>query len=42
MDPHLMIFGVAKRAALERAAKLAPAQAPVRAVWGDLCVHWAE
>ena len=34
--------GRAARAALERAAKLAPAQAPVRAVWGDLCVHWAE
>lgn len=42
MDPHLMIFGAAKRAALERAAKLPPAQAPVRAVWGDLNVHWAE
>lgn len=42
MDPHLMIFGAAKRAALERAAKLPPAQAPVRALWGDLNVHWAE
>ena len=37
-----MIFGAAKRAALERAAKLPPAQAPVRALWGDLNVHWAE
>ena len=42
MDPHLMIFGAAKRAALERAAKLPPAQAPVRALWGDLNVQWAE
>ena len=42
MDPHLIIFGAAKRAALERAAKLPPAQAPVRALWGDLNVHWAE
>ncbi|MBV0892515.1 6-phosphogluconolactonase [Paracoccus sp. Z118] len=42
MDPHLMIFGQSKREALERAAKLTPAEAPVRVVWGDLCVHWAE
>lgn len=42
LDPHLMIFGAAKRAALDRAARLTPREAPVRAVWGDLTVHWAE
>ncbi|WP_299358240.1 6-phosphogluconolactonase [uncultured Paracoccus sp.] len=42
LDMHLMIFGAAKRAALDRAARLSPREAPVRAVWGDLIVHWAE
>jgi 6-phosphogluconolactonase len=39
---HLVILGAEKRAALERAAHLAPVEAPIRAVWTDLTVHWAE
>jgi 6-phosphogluconolactonase len=39
---HAVILGAAKRAALERAAELAPGEAPIRAVWSDLTVHWAE
>lgn len=42
LDTHLMIVGTDKRDALDRAAGLTPAEAPVRAVWGDLTVHWAE
>lgn len=39
---HVVILGAEKRAALERAAQLAPLEAPIRAVWTDLTVHWAE
>jgi 6-phosphogluconolactonase len=39
---HLLIRGAAKRAALARAADLSPIEAPIRAVWSDLTVHWAE
>ena len=39
---HVVILGAEKRAALERAAELSPIDAPIRAVWTDLTVHWAE
>jgi 6-phosphogluconolactonase len=39
---HLVILGRDKRAALEKAAQLTPTDAPIRAVWTDLTVHWAE
>jgi 6-phosphogluconolactonase len=39
---HLVIIGPEKRDALERAAHLTPIEAPIRAVWTDLTVHWAE
>lgn len=43
MSKHLVITGMAKREALERAAKLNDArQAPVSAVLKDTTVHWAE
>lgn len=41
MHTHLLITGEAKRAALDRAQHLPPAQAPVRAVLGAATVHWA-
>ena len=42
MAKHLVIFGQDKRAALERAQGLDPAEAPIRAVLDDMTVHWAE
>ena len=42
LSKHVLITGAEKRAALERAAGLDPAAAPIRAVWRDLTVHWAE
>lgn len=39
---HLLITGPEKRAALERAQTLDPIEAPVRALLGDITVHWAE
>jgi 6-phosphogluconolactonase len=42
MSKHVVITGAEKRAALERAAQLSPMEAPIRAVWSDLTVHWAE
>ena len=39
---HAVIIGAEKRAALDRAAQLTPIDAPIRAVWSDLTVHWAE
>lgn len=39
---HAVILGAEKRAALEKAAHLAPREAPIRAVWSGLTVHWAE
>ncbi|MGJ8545607.1 MAG: 6-phosphogluconolactonase [Sulfitobacter sp.] len=38
---HLVIFGDAKRAALERAQELTPQEAPIAAVLSDITVHWA-
>jgi 6-phosphogluconolactonase len=42
MSKHVVITGAEKREALERAAHLSPKEAPIRAVWTDLTVHWAE
>lgn len=42
MSKHLLITGPEKREALERAARLRPEEAPIRAFWSDLDVHWAE
>ena len=39
---HLLITGPEKRAALERAEKLSPTEAPIRAFLNDIAVHWAE
>lgn len=42
LSKHLIITGEEKRAALEKAAHMAPEDAPIRAVMTDLTVHWAE
>lgn len=42
LHTHILITGPEKRAALERAAKLPEAQAPVRVVLADATIHWAE
>ncbi|AGT07949.1 6-phosphogluconolactonase [Paracoccus aminophilus] len=39
---HLLITGPEKREALERAEKLDPLEAPIRAFLGEATVHWAE
>jgi 6-phosphogluconolactonase len=39
---HILITGLEKRAAIERAATLPEAEAPVRAVLHNATVHWAE
>ena len=41
MTTHLVVTGEEKRAALERARKLPPAEAPVALVLRDATVHWA-
>ncbi len=41
INPHLLIMGADKRDALERAQKLDPIEAPIRAFLGDITVHWA-
>ena len=41
LSVHLLIVGAEKRAALERAAKLSVAEAPVRVVLDQAVVHWA-
>jgi 6-phosphogluconolactonase len=41
MSTHLIIFGDAKRAALERAETLPPEEAPVATVLNNAEVHWA-
>lgn len=38
---HVLITGAEKRAALDRAQKLPPAEAPVHAVLSQASVHWA-
>ena len=42
LSKHIVITGAEKRAALERAQTLSNEEAPVRAVWSDARVHWAE
>ncbi len=39
---HVLITGPAKRAALERAVKLSPREAPIACVLDQAQVHWAE
>ncbi|MBU3029895.1 6-phosphogluconolactonase [Paracoccus marinaquae] len=39
---HLLIMGPEKREALERAQKLSPEEAPIRAFLDAATVHWAE
>lgn len=38
---HLVIYGEAKRDALNRATSLPPEQAPIQAVLTEITVHWA-
>lgn len=42
MSKHILITGSEKRDALERASHMKRWKAPVRAIWGDAIVHWAE
>ncbi len=42
LSTHVVITGSEKRAALERARKLKPEEAPIATVLGDATVHWAE
>ena len=42
MHIHILITGADKREALERAQKLTPTEAPVRALLDNATVHWAE
>ncbi len=42
MRTHIVIRGAEKRAAIERAARLSPLEAPVRVVLDTATVHWAE
>ncbi|EEE37339.1 6-phosphogluconolactonase [Rhodobacteraceae bacterium KLH11] len=42
LSKHLVIFGAAKREALERAMSLPPDEAPIAAVLSGMTVHWAE
>jgi 6-phosphogluconolactonase len=42
MSTHIVITGPEKRATLERAKTADPKDAPVRAVWSEATVHWAE
>jgi len=42
MRRHILITGAEKRAALEKARKLTPAEAPVAAILKGSVVHWAE
>jgi len=42
MSTHILITGPEKRAALEQARHKTPEQAPVRVVWSNATVHWAE
>lgn len=42
MKIHVLIMGPEKREALERAQKLDPIEAPIRAFLDNAIVHWAE
>ncbi|WP_297338847.1 6-phosphogluconolactonase [Pseudophaeobacter sp.] len=41
LSKHLVIYGEAKRRALEKALSLPPEQAPIQAVLTEMTVHWA-
>ncbi len=41
LSKHLVVFGAAKREALDRALSLAPEEAPIQAVLPGTHVHWA-
>ena len=42
LSKHLVIYGDAKRAALERALSMPPEEAPIQSVLTEMTVHWAE
>ena len=42
MTTHVVITGAEKRAALERARRMTPSEAPIAVVLKDAIVHWAE
>ncbi|MXQ06932.1 6-phosphogluconolactonase [Alphaproteobacteria bacterium GH1-50] len=42
MSTHVVITGAEKRAALEAARHMKPAEAPIATVLSDAMVHWAE
>jgi 6-phosphogluconolactonase len=42
MSTHVVITGPEKRATLERAADMSLEDAPIRVVWANATVHWAE
>ena len=42
MSTHIVIAGAEKRATLERARQSRRQEMPVRVVWNDATVHWAE
>jgi 6-phosphogluconolactonase len=42
MNVHVLIMGPEKREALDRAQKLDPVEAPIRAFLDNATVHWAE
>jgi 6-phosphogluconolactonase len=42
MSTHILITGAEKRAAIEKAAKLHPRDAPIACVLGQAKIHWAE
>lgn len=42
LSTHVVITGAEKRAALDRARKLKPEEAPIATVLGEATVHWAE
>ncbi len=41
LSKHIVITGAEKRAAVERAAGMDPAEAPVTKIWNGATVHWA-
>ncbi|NOD91630.1 6-phosphogluconolactonase [Ruegeria sp. HKCCD4884] len=42
LSKHLIIYGQAKRDALEKAMSLPPEEAPIAAVLSGMTVHWSE
>lgn len=41
LSKHLVIYGEAKKKALDKALSLPPEQAPIQAVLSEMTVHWA-